>query len=98
MDSRPCVVPGCDRQAAEGELCWACAKAKRRNGTTCRKRAVRHPSKQAAVLEAVLHLADIDAMENDAWKKAWARLWMAVLRYRGPDYGNDVRREDHTLR
>jgi hypothetical protein len=76
-----CSVEGCENEAAAGGLCWACRKCRSRKGTTRRKRLVRHASRREMVLEAALHLADVDPMDGDGWERAWHRLRMAMRRY-----------------
>lgn len=77
----------CDRPAKEGALCYACARAKRRNGTTVRKaphNGTRYPptSRREMVLEACRAVSESDAMDDADWNRAWTRLWTAVKRYR----------------
>ncbi len=87
-----CSVEGCESEAKEAGMCWACIRALRRHGTTRRKRRPRHDTPKAMVMEAALALAD--AEEDGTWAKAWARLRMAIVRYRGRK--NIVRNQPHS--
>lgn len=75
---------GCGRTAKRGGYCWACIKARARNGTTVRKKpenGVRHPTQRAMVQEAIESYNDADPMNESAQQRAWARLRTAWRRY-----------------
>lgn len=91
---------GCGREAKEGALCYACARAKRRNGTVVRKspaHGIRYPptNRREMVLEACRAVSEVDALNDAAWNRAWTRLWTAVARYRRG--ANTVRKRPETL-
>jgi hypothetical protein len=80
-----CSTSNCEKEAREGDKCWGCARARRRNGTVERthpeKRQYRHPTPREMVLEACSHIQDVDALDDAAWERAWHRLRMAMRRY-----------------
>lgn len=81
-----CVVDGCEKAAARRcTMCWACIKARERNGSPRRRRANRYENPIELLTEAVLHVADVDAEEEASAaqkERAWQRLRMAFARYK----------------
>lgn len=76
---------GCGREAKEGALCYACARAKRRNGTTRRthpERGTRYKTPQEAMRVASAALVEAEGEEPTIYNRAWRRFLMASLRYR----------------
>lgn len=91
-----CTTEGCESEAKAGGLCWACRRCRTRKGTVRRTRLVRHASRREMVLEAALHLADVDPMDGDGWERAWHRLRMAMRRYVTATARNNVPRDEQT--
>lgn len=74
-----CSTADCEKEAARGEKCWACCKARQRKSS--KRYAPRHPTPRDMVLEACSHIADVDTLNDREWAKAWHRLRMAMRRY-----------------
>lgn len=79
-----CNTAGCERAAKKAGMCWACLRARSRNGTVVRshpEKGVRHPTTKAMVQEAHEAYEDADPMDDTAQERAWARLRTAWGRY-----------------
>lgn len=78
----PCLVADCERPAApkKGGMCEAHAKRRLRGAPLAAAVRIRGRPLEA-LREAALEYADADAEDDDAWRRAEARLMRAAMAY-----------------
>jgi hypothetical protein len=84
MSEAPCSVDGCDKPSEKGGLCCGHRKRKQRGKRVAGEIRRYRQKPRELVLEAVLHLAEVDSTDKGAWQRAWARLRAAYTRAMRP--------------